>query len=75
MKNYIDSPEHWEDSINAYYDNRERREQEQNREQPDEREQPGTTKTGCSDQKANPFPECPPKLRRYFEPQKRKEKP
>lgn len=41
-KGYIGSQQHWEDSINADYDERERRykEQEDNREQPDDREPP-----------------------------------
>lgn len=39
-KNYIGSQQHWEDSINADYDERERRNQEQqdDRIQPDDRE-------------------------------------
>ena len=45
MEKYIGSQQHWEDSINADYDERERQEREQNqqvdnRTQPDPREQP-----------------------------------
>jgi hypothetical protein len=43
MENYIDSQQHWEDSINADYDERERRYNEQKREieqeQEDDRQQ------------------------------------
>jgi hypothetical protein len=41
MKNYIDSQQHWEDSVNADYDYMEamEKEQEDNREQHDNREQ------------------------------------
>ena len=41
MKNYIDSEQHWEDSVNADYDYKKaiEKEQEDNREQPDNREQ------------------------------------
>jgi len=40
MKNYIDSEQHWEDSVNADYDYKKsmEKEQEDNREQPDNRE-------------------------------------
>ncbi|KKL95017.1 hypothetical protein LCGC14_1858900 [marine sediment metagenome] len=42
MNKYIGSQQHWEDNINADYDERERQEGEQvdNRTQPDPREQP-----------------------------------
>ena len=45
MEKYIGSQQHWEDNINADYDERERQEKEQsqqidNRTQPDPREQP-----------------------------------
>lgn len=39
-KQYIGSQEHWEDSVNADYDQRERQEQEDNRIQEDQRTQP-----------------------------------
>jgi len=39
MKNYIDSEQHWEDSVNADYDHKKAMKQEDNREQPDNREQ------------------------------------
>jgi hypothetical protein len=42
MKNYIDSQQHWEDSINADYDYKKaiEKEQQDNRSQPDDRVQP-----------------------------------
>lgn len=54
MKQYIGSQQHWEDSINAYYDERERRDAEikDNREQYDDRVQcpstMGTCELGCN---------------------------
>lgn len=49
MKNYIGSQQHWEDSINADYDERERRDKEQKdtREQIDDRQQCYKTLKEC----------------------------
>lgn len=50
MKNYIDSQEHWEDSVNADYDYKKAMEKEQkdNRgEQPDDRQQCYKTGEEC----------------------------
>ncbi len=49
MKNYIDSQEHWEDSVNADYDYKKAMEKQQldNREQPDDRQQCYKTSKEC----------------------------
>jgi len=49
MENYIGSQQHFEDSINADYDERDRRnkEQEDTREQPDNRQQCYKTGEEC----------------------------
>ena len=49
MKKYIGSQEHWEDDVNAYYDEKHPQQSEQvdDREQPDDRQQCYKTGKEC----------------------------
>lgn len=47
MENYFGSQQHFEDNINAFYDGKERHEQEDDRVQEDNREQPRPSHNEC----------------------------
>jgi hypothetical protein len=47
MENYFGSQQHWEDNINADYDESERHEQEDTRTQQDDRKQPRPSHNEC----------------------------